>query len=1004
MGEVYLAATKGAAGFGLPVALKILRPELASDRSFVDMMIDEAKISMFLNHQNIVSVLDFAEEQGTYYLAMEYVQGITVEHLVEQLRARGKLLELGVALFIGTELMRALKYAHSCQNHLGEPLNLVHRDVTPANLLLSTQGEVKLTDFGIARAKGRIHQTQAGVVKGKFGYLAPEMTRYESIDARADLFSAGVVLYQLLSGVHPVAGASIMEAIFRYEEKHIKAPSTHNPEITPALDEVIMRALEPSPDARWASAQDLGSALQSVAMLTPRWRRGLQQGPQALSAIVREVAPEAFGDPFAQVEAPPPKSVWSSVPLPGRAGRAPQPAPAPVELSADLIAEPEDPAPGSEDQTLGMRAVDLPFPLPKASTPQPSISRPGLGVAPAEGRDGARRPDVSAGSPVRLTGEDTDDLDGPLIGHAIADVGAVVEKTIAGAPPVFGAETESMPALADLRPSVSISPLPRKVPVVRDTFDDGIRLEDVLRPERSAFGDTTTENPRLHDPDGHGDPADLRIVEPHRHDGRITGFEDTLEAQADVLLESDLVTRVPGQRPLSRGGSFGGSTEVDHAALPAPARPSGAAGLPSVPPRAPGEGFGDNTIADGSFRLIAPELAAPQVVVEPPNGEHLDEDGLLVHPSELDDFGDEPTRLRGKEGSRHPRAAGASSPSGPTVLPPMSPPVGAVLARPPTAVSIAKPVFAGPPPATVSLPTPSTSADTGKWIAGEIGPGDLSWTDEDAARRAIATRHLAKGPASPAPVVSSGAARPAEIVPLAAAPIDGAPRQAPRALSANPLASPAPPLLEPPLARPEDGAIAPAAPSPPEPSPDPSREVALSELASSRRRLIAIAAIAIGLALVLVLGLVVLPRFSAPRVQINTNPPGARVVIDGSVASGVTPTAVDVPAGRPFSMELSLEGHTPEVRELGPLDRGQTLGVAANLARYAPEVRISPVAARVTSNGSPAGRGREVKLPVLDLAEPVELVIEADGYEPQIVRWPRGSKVPPIVEVTLERR
>ncbi|MEL7372772.1 MAG: serine/threonine-protein kinase, partial [Myxococcota bacterium] len=162
MGEVFVAAKPGPVGFGPYVALKILRDELAGDSQFVDMLVDEANISMFLNHQNVVSVLDLSEEQGSYYIAMEYVQGVTVERLVDTLVAQGEFLELPHALFIAVELCRALKYAHTRVNHTGEPLNIVHRDVTPANILLSVQGEVKLTDFGIARARGRIHQTQAG--------------------------------------------------------------------------------------------------------------------------------------------------------------------------------------------------------------------------------------------------------------------------------------------------------------------------------------------------------------------------------------------------------------------------------------------------------------------------------------------------------------------------------------------------------------------------------------------------------------------------------------------------------------------------------------------------------------------------------------------------------------------------------------------------------------------------------------------------------------------------
>src|SRR5436305_1646285 len=135
MGEVYLAAKAGPVGFGPRVALKILRDELASDQQFVDMLVDEANISMFLNHQNVVSVLDLSEDEGTYYIAMEFVQGATVEHLIEKHITGTRKFDLALALFIAQELCRALKYAHTRVNHAGEPLNIIHRDVTPANIL-----------------------------------------------------------------------------------------------------------------------------------------------------------------------------------------------------------------------------------------------------------------------------------------------------------------------------------------------------------------------------------------------------------------------------------------------------------------------------------------------------------------------------------------------------------------------------------------------------------------------------------------------------------------------------------------------------------------------------------------------------------------------------------------------------------------------------------------------------------------------------------------------------
>lgn len=295
MGEVFVAGKTGPAGFGALVALKVLRDELATDQQFIDMLADEANITRHLNHHNVVSVIDLDDDEGRYFLAMELVEGVTSERLIESLIERREKLDVGLALFIAIELCKALEYAHSRTNEAGEPLGIIHRDVTPANILISTEGEVKLTDFGIARAKGRIHQTQAGVLKGKFGYMAPEMVRYESLDARADLFCAGVVLYLLASARHPVAHASVMEAIQLYETKGIAPPSSVNPEIGPELDAIIMRALEPQPSARWQSAREMGEALQGVMLSHPAFREAARDPAARLAKVVRSVAPEAFG-------------------------------------------------------------------------------------------------------------------------------------------------------------------------------------------------------------------------------------------------------------------------------------------------------------------------------------------------------------------------------------------------------------------------------------------------------------------------------------------------------------------------------------------------------------------------------------------------------------------------------------------------------------------------------------------------------------------------------------
>jgi len=295
MGEVYLAAKAGPIGFGSRVALKVLKDDLANDAEFVDMLTDEAKISMVLSHQNIVSVLDLGEDRGRWFMAMEYVRGVTLQCLVDRLHAAGRPLEPPLALYVATELCRALRYAHARVDEAGRPLQIVHRDVTPGNVLVSTEGEVKLTDFGIARARGRIHATRAGVVKGKFGYMAPEAVRGERGDHRADLFCLGVTLYLLLTGRHPVADCSVSEAVERYEGGGVPPPTAVTM-LPPGLDPIVMKALEPDPERRWSTAAELQEALQACLLSSPAWRA--RATGARLAETVAELAPETRTEPL----------------------------------------------------------------------------------------------------------------------------------------------------------------------------------------------------------------------------------------------------------------------------------------------------------------------------------------------------------------------------------------------------------------------------------------------------------------------------------------------------------------------------------------------------------------------------------------------------------------------------------------------------------------------------------------------------------------------------------
>ena len=197
MAEIYLAAALGPEGFEKDVVIKRVRSGLAGDPEFVRMFIAEARVASRLNHANLVHIFDFDKHQDTYYLAMEYVRGHSLWELRRRCQERGVPVPPTLAAQIGMELARGLAYAHRLTEG-GKPLGLVHRDVTPHNVLLSFDGAVKLTDFGIAKAGGR--STASGVLKGKFAYMSPEQARGDAVDARTDVFALGVTLWELLTG------------------------------------------------------------------------------------------------------------------------------------------------------------------------------------------------------------------------------------------------------------------------------------------------------------------------------------------------------------------------------------------------------------------------------------------------------------------------------------------------------------------------------------------------------------------------------------------------------------------------------------------------------------------------------------------------------------------------------------------------------------------------------------------------------------------------------------
>ena len=264
MAEIFLASQQGHEGFQKPVVLKRILGTIYSDPQFRNMLIDEAHISMSLTHSNIVQVLDLGLAGGRYFLVLELVDGWDLGQILQRARGAGLPLPSELAVFVATEVCRALSYAHAKRGPDGQPLGIVHRDISPNNVLISEHGEVKLADFGIAKAMNKREQTGTGVVKGKVSFMSPEQALGRSIDARSDIFSLGTLLYLMLVGIRPFDGSTDLETLLRVQRGDFKPPRRVRPDLLPELGQIIDRAMRFLPDERYPTADDMLVDLERV--------------------------------------------------------------------------------------------------------------------------------------------------------------------------------------------------------------------------------------------------------------------------------------------------------------------------------------------------------------------------------------------------------------------------------------------------------------------------------------------------------------------------------------------------------------------------------------------------------------------------------------------------------------------------------------------------------------------------------------------------------------------
>jgi serine/threonine protein kinase len=287
MAELYIARQEAMGGFEKEIVLKLLQERYAESRRVVQMFLDEARLSAKLNHPSIVHVYDVADEQGVKYIAMEYIHGETLLDIIRRGIAVEKPLPLEHALHVIGQTAAGLGYAHERRESDGRPLRIVHRDVSPTNVMVTYQGQTKIVDFGIARIQDELRE-ESGVLPGKASYMSPEQVRGEAVDYRSDIFSLGIMLYEITVGQRLFRGKPEV-VMKRIVDDKIPPPTYVRRDFPPALELIVMRALEKRPEDRYQSAEELRHELEDFLE-----NAGLRTGNRRMALYMNEIfAPEA---------------------------------------------------------------------------------------------------------------------------------------------------------------------------------------------------------------------------------------------------------------------------------------------------------------------------------------------------------------------------------------------------------------------------------------------------------------------------------------------------------------------------------------------------------------------------------------------------------------------------------------------------------------------------------------------------------------------------------------
>jgi eukaryotic-like serine/threonine-protein kinase len=409
MAEVFLAKHEGPGGFARNLVVKRILPHLSSDSSFTELFLDEAKLSALLNHPNIVQVYDFGEADGSYFMAMELIRGPDLMALIRGAKKVNLPMPVPIAAGLMTQVMKGLDYAHRAVDDVGKPLGIIHRDISPHNVLVRLDGIAKVTDFGIAKASTQQHHTEAGQVKGKFSYLSPEQLRGETIDQRCDIFAAGLVFFELLTGEKALGEGEL--AVRNLIDGTLRSLEELRPEVDPEVRQIVSIATQLKPEDRYPTSRDMATALDKYLAA-----QGGLGNPEAIAVFIKTV----------QVDTGDPLSITGTGSLSGEhpvvaATAAPKAAPAAVKASVQASASAK-PAKAPLPTKPAAAETVIRAPLSVAAEAPPTR----IGRAPA-----ARSPLASPGLTVRASEEVNNTMDDDLGvretligGQAYSDEGA----------------------------------------------------------------------------------------------------------------------------------------------------------------------------------------------------------------------------------------------------------------------------------------------------------------------------------------------------------------------------------------------------------------------------------------------------------------------------------------------------------------------------------------------------------------------------------------------------